>query len=83
MGAVRVVTDGAADLPPSLATSLGITTVRGGIRFGDEPWDGTVEDFWQRVAHGASPSARLPVPTRWPRLSPAMHPCAPSMRPPS
>ncbi len=60
MGAVRVVTDGAADLPPSLATSLGITTVRGGIRFGDEPWDGTVEDFWQRVAHGASPSAAAP-----------------------
>ncbi len=61
MRSVRVVTDGGADLPESLAESLGITVVHGGIHFGDDAWDGSVEEFWRRVASGGpAPSTSPP-----------------------
>jgi DegV family protein with EDD domain len=52
MARVRVVTDSAGDLTPSLAEERGVTIVPLSIRFGSEEFvDGatlTAEDFWRR-----------------------------------
>jgi len=56
----RVVTDGGADLPGDIAESLGIRVVRGAIRFGEEPWQGSVEDFWRCVRSGGPPPTTSP-----------------------
>jgi DegV family protein with EDD domain len=62
MALVRIVTDGGADLPSELADSLGIGVVRGGIHFGEEGWQGSVEEFWRRVrAGGPPPSTSAPT----------------------
>jgi DegV family protein with EDD domain len=50
---VRIVTDSAADIPPSLAQELGITVVPLTVRFGSESYISGVElspeAFWQKL----------------------------------
>jgi DegV family protein with EDD domain len=50
---VRVVTDSASDLPPKVATELGITVVPAQIQFGDEVFrdgiDLTTDEFYRRL----------------------------------
>ncbi|MGH2760277.1 MAG: DegV family protein [Actinomycetota bacterium] len=50
---VRIVTDTAADLPPSVATSRGIEVVPLTVRFGDESYlsgvELSAEDFWSKL----------------------------------
>jgi DegV family protein with EDD domain len=54
MAGVRVVTDSACDLPPELASELGIRVVPLTIRFGDQEFvdrqDLTPTEFWARCA---------------------------------
>ncbi|MHB1533667.1 MAG: DegV family protein [Acidimicrobiales bacterium] len=54
---IRVVTDGAADLPPELATRLKIEVVRGPVRFGADRWHGAAGEFWEAFRRGE----RLPT----------------------
>jgi DegV family protein with EDD domain len=62
MASARVVTDGAADLPQAIAEGLGIHVAHGPIHFGEEAWDGPVEDFWRRVrSDGPAPSTAPPT----------------------
>ncbi len=57
----RVVTDGAADLPAELASSLGITVVTGTVRFGDDVWRGDAVEFWRALrAGGPAPATAAP-----------------------
>jgi fatty acid kinase fatty acid binding subunit len=60
MGLVRIVTDGAADLPAEVAASIGIVVVPPTVRFGEQVWDGPVEDFWRRVRAGAASTTAPP-----------------------
>lgn len=50
MSPVRIVTDGAADLPEGMAEALGIRVVRGPVHLNGSDWRGSVEEFW-RVVH--------------------------------
>ena len=54
--AVKIVTDSTSDMPPELATELGVTVVPLTVFFGDEAFkDGieiTREEFWQRLTSG-------------------------------
>lgn len=59
---LRIVTDGAADLPPETAAALGIHVVPPTVRFGEQVWGGTVEDFWRRVRAGGGPTTAPPSP---------------------
>jgi DegV family protein with EDD domain len=64
---VRIVTDTAADLPPSIASSHGIEVVPLTVRFGDESFlsgvELSAEDFWRKLGSShvapatAAPSA--------------------------
>jgi DegV family protein with EDD domain len=57
----RVVTDGAADLPPEVAARLAITVVRGRVRFDGELWTGEPVEFWSRLrGGGALPATDAP-----------------------
>lgn len=49
---IRVVTDGAADLPEALAGSAGVTVVRGPVRLGNRPWQGDLDQFWAELEKG-------------------------------
>lgn len=58
---IRIVTDGAADLPAELAHRLGITTVTGPVRVGNQRWSGDAEEFWRAVrGNGRAPSTAPP-----------------------
>lgn len=60
--AVRIVTDGAADLPADLAERLEIAVVSGPVRLGGEEWYGTPAEFWRGVRTGAAhPSTKPPT----------------------
>jgi DegV family protein with EDD domain len=64
---VRVVTDSTADLPPELASELGIAVVPLYVRFGEEVFrdgvDLTVDDFYRRLTGSAVfPSTTAPSP---------------------
>ena len=64
---VKVVTDSTADLPPQLATELGITIVPVYLRFGDELYrdrvDISADKFYQRLLHDPiHPSTTQPSP---------------------
>ena len=54
MARIRVVTDGASDVPSDIATTLGIDVVSLTIRFGDDEYVDRVElsaaDFWRKCA---------------------------------
>ena len=49
---MRVVTDGAAELPPELAGRLKIEVVRGPVRFGADHWHGEAGEFWKALRRG-------------------------------
>lgn len=64
---VKIVTDSAADLPPTLAEELGITVVPVYLRFGDEVYRDRVDisegEFYQRLLHDPiHPSTTQPSP---------------------
>ena len=64
---VRIVTDSAADLPPTLAEELGITVVPVYLRFGDEVYrdrvDISEDEFYHRLLHDPiHPSTTQPTP---------------------
>ena len=64
---VKIVTDSAADLPPTLAEELGITVVPVYLRFGDEVYrdriDISEDEFYHRLAHDPiHPSTAQPTP---------------------
>jgi DegV family protein with EDD domain len=52
MSPVRIVTDGAADLPEGIAESLGIRVVRGPVHLDGSDWHGAIDDFWRAVRGG-------------------------------
>jgi DegV family protein with EDD domain len=58
---VRVVTDSAADIPPAIATSNGITVVPLTVRFGDDSYlsgvDLSADEFWGKLKTSAEPPA--------------------------
>jgi len=65
--AVKIVTDSAADLPPTLAEELGITVVPVYLRFGNEVYrdrvDISEDEFYQRLLHDPiHPSTTQPTP---------------------
>ncbi len=67
---VRIVTDSACDLPPSLADDLGIEIVPLTVRIGDEEFvdrhDLTPAEFWARSAAAVDiPSTAAPSPDRF------------------
>jgi DegV family protein with EDD domain len=64
---VRIVTDSAADLPPSEVDALGVEVVPLSIRFGDKEYtdgvDLTVEEFYAKLAESAAlPETSAPSP---------------------
>ncbi len=64
---VKIVTDSAADLPPTLAEELGITVVPVYLRFGDEVYrdrvDISEDEFYRRLLHDPiHPSTTQPSP---------------------
>ena len=64
---VKIVTDSAADLPPTLAEELGITVVPVYLRFGDEVYrdriDISEDEFYHRLVHDPiHPSTTQPTP---------------------
>jgi len=64
---VKIVTDSAADLPPTLAEELGITVVPVYLRFGDEVYrdrvDISEDEFYHRLLHDPiHPSTTQPTP---------------------
>ena len=64
---VKIVTDSAADLPPTLAEELGITVVPVYLRFGDEIYrdrvDISEDEFYHRLLHDPiHPSTTQPTP---------------------
>jgi len=64
---VKVITDSAADLPPTLAEELGITVVPVYLRFGDEVYrdrvDISEDEFYHRLLHDPiHPSTTQPTP---------------------
>jgi len=64
---VKIVTDSAADLPPTLAEELGITVVPVYLRFGDEVYrdrvDISEDEFYHRLLHDPiHPSTTQPSP---------------------
>ncbi len=62
MANLGVVTDAAADVPDDVAARLGITVVSGRVRFGDEPWGGTADEFWRRIrSDGPAPVTSPPA----------------------
>jgi uncharacterized protein len=61
MSAVRVLTDGGADLPGELVEAFGINVVRGPVRLDGGDWHGSTEEFWQTVQSGSvAPSTAPP-----------------------
>ena len=54
---IRVVTDGAADLPFDLAARLKIEVVRGPVRLDGNHWEGDPSQFWGLLRRGE----RLPA----------------------
>ena len=63
MGAVRIVTDGAADLPDEAVESFGIRVVRGPVHIDGVGWHGSPDEFWRAVrAGGPAPSTGPPSP---------------------
>lgn len=58
-GAVRIVTDSNADVPPELASRLGIAVVPNYVYFGPEPirdgYDLTPDAFFERMATSSTP----------------------------
>ncbi len=65
--AVKIVTDSAADLPPTLAEEMGITVVPVYLRFGNEVYrdrvDISEDEFYQRLLHDPiHPSTTQPTP---------------------
>ncbi|MCA1845376.1 MAG: DegV family EDD domain-containing protein [Actinobacteria bacterium] len=61
MSPVRIVTDGAADLPDGVAEALGIRVVRGPVHLNGSDWHGTIEEFWRAVRAGdPAPSTAPP-----------------------
>ena len=64
---VKVITDSAADLPPTLAEELGITVVPVYLRFGDKVYrdrvDISEDEFYHRLLHDPiHPSTTQPTP---------------------
>ena len=64
---VKIVTDSAADLPPTLAEELGITVVPVYLRFGDKVYrdrvDISEDEFYHRLLHDPiHPSTTQPTP---------------------
>ena len=49
MASVRIVTDGAADLPPGIAAAYDINVVAGHVRFGEHLFEGDATQFWEAV----------------------------------
>jgi DegV family protein with EDD domain len=63
MHAVRIVTDGAADLPDEVVESLGIRVVRGPVHINGADWHGSLDEFWRAVRAGdPAPSTGPPGP---------------------
>jgi DegV family protein with EDD domain len=60
MSALRIVTDGAADLPPDVAATLGIEIVRGPVHCDGSEWFGSSAEFWRQVADGMRTSTGPP-----------------------
>ena len=64
---VKIVTDSTADLPPQLASQLGITVVPAYLHFGDDVYrdrvDISEDEFYQRLLHNpVHPSTEPPTP---------------------
>ncbi|UCG10751.1 MAG: DegV family protein [Dehalococcoidia bacterium] len=64
---VKIVTDSTADLPPQLASELGITVVPAYVRFGDEVYrdriDISEDEFYQRLSSDpVHPTTEPPTP---------------------
>ncbi|MFC2069052.1 DegV family protein [Chloroflexota bacterium] len=64
---IKIVTDSTADLPPQLASELGITVVPAYVRFGDEVYrdrvDISEDEFYQRLlSDPIPPSTEPPTP---------------------
>lgn len=60
---MRVVTDGAADLPAEVAARLSIQSVRGPVCFGESRWQGEPGEFWAALRQGERlPSTEAPSP---------------------
>lgn len=60
MSTVRVVTDGAADLPAEIAEQLGIRVVAGAVRFGERVFEGDAAAFWRELRGGAAVPSTAP-----------------------
>lgn len=60
MAGVRIVTDGAADLPENPSPTITLVPAR--ISFGGDPWRGSVPEFWRAVRQaGETPSSAPPT----------------------
>jgi fatty acid-binding protein DegV len=72
MPTVAIVTDSASDLPPELATELGIRVVPLLVRFGTQEFRSGVDlstaDFWTRMLapDAPFPTTAAPTPSRRP-----------------
>jgi DegV family protein with EDD domain len=49
---MRIVTDGAADLPDALVSAADITVVKGPVHLGGAPWHGNPDQFWEELGKG-------------------------------
>ncbi len=64
---VKIVTDSVRDLPPEIASELGITVIPLNVRFGEEVYrdgvDLTTEQFYEKLKHGNTlPVTSVPSP---------------------
>jgi DegV family protein with EDD domain len=60
MGRVRVVTDGAADVPGPVAEQSGIEVIRGPIHFGEASFTGGADEFWCALRDAEAPPSTSP-----------------------
>lgn len=56
-----IVVDGAVDVPPDIEASPWVRTVPGGVWLGDQPFTGSVEEFWALLRSGRVPSTSPPT----------------------
>jgi DegV family protein with EDD domain len=75
MSPVRIVTDGAADLPDGVAEALGVRVVRGPVHLNGSDWHGSIDEFWQAVRAGdPAPSTGPPGPDAFTEAFAGAHP---------
>jgi len=55
---IRVVTDGAADLPDAVAEQSGIAVVRGQVMFAGSEWTGDNHELWQNLERSVESAHR-------------------------